>query len=85
MVRSRRLVSLNLDDCRVCGRHRAEHLCCRHTYTRVQNTMVKLSIERTEHTWNPTTDSTKASPGSKHCYAEVIARQLAAMGRAGDE
>jgi protein gp37 len=30
-------------------------------------------------TWNPVTGCTKISPGCKHCYAEVMARRLAAM------
>ncbi|MGH8671380.1 MAG: DUF5131 family protein, partial [Burkholderiales bacterium] len=37
-------------------------------------------IEWTEQTWNPTTGCTKISPGCKHCYAEVMARRLQAMG-----
>ncbi len=41
------------------------------------------SIEWTEQTWNPTTGCTKVSPGCKHCYAEVMARRLKAMGAAG--
>ncbi len=47
--------------------------------------MAESSIEWTEHTWNPTTGCTKVSPGCKHCYAEVMARRLAAMGAAGYE
>ena len=43
------------------------------------------SIEWTEQTWNPTTGCTKISPGCKHCYAEVMARRLHAMGAAGYE
>lgn len=39
------------------------------------------SIEWTEATWNPTTGCTKISPGCKHCYAEVMARRLKAMGQ----
>jgi len=31
-------------------------------------------------TWNPVTGCTKISPGCKHCYAEVMARRLNAMG-----
>jgi protein gp37 len=31
-------------------------------------------------TWNPVTGCTKVSPGCKHCYAEVMARRLVAMG-----
>lgn len=40
-------------------------------------------IEWTEQTWNPTVGCTKISPGCKHCYAEVMARRLKAMGAAG--
>lgn len=47
--------------------------------------MAESSIEWTQHTWNPTTGCTKVSPGCKHCYAEVMARRLAAMGAAGYE
>ncbi|HMW64768.1 MAG TPA: phage Gp37/Gp68 family protein [Accumulibacter sp.] len=42
-------------------------------------------IEWTEQTWNPTTGCTKISPGCKHCYAEVMAVRLHAMGAAGYE
>ncbi len=42
-------------------------------------------IEWTEQTWNPTTGCTKISPGCKHCYAEVMARRLRAMGAKGYE
>ncbi len=45
--------------------------------------MATSSIEWTEETWNPTTGCTKVSPGCKHCYAEVMARRLHAMGAAG--
>lgn len=45
--------------------------------------MAESSIEWTEHTWNPVTGCTKVSPGCKHCYAEVMARRLEAMGAAG--
>lgn len=41
------------------------------------------SIEWTEQTWNPTTGCTKLSPGCKHCYAEVMAMRLRAMGVRG--
>lgn len=41
------------------------------------------SIEWTEQTWNPTTGCTKLSPGCKHCYAEVMAMRLRAMGVKG--
>ncbi len=40
-------------------------------------------IEWTEQTWNVTTGCTKLSPGCKHCYAEVMARRLQAMGAPG--
>ena len=40
-------------------------------------------IERTEQTWNPVTGCTKISPGCKHCYAETMAKRLAAMGASG--
>ena len=42
-------------------------------------------IEWTEQTWNPTTGCTKISPGCKHCYAEVMAGRLHAMGAPGYE
>lgn len=45
----------------------------------------KTAIEWTEHTWNPTTGCTKVSPGCKHCYAEVMAQRLQAMGANGYE
>jgi protein gp37 len=40
----------------------------------------KTSIEWTEQTWNPTVGCSKISPGCAHCYAEVMARRLRAMG-----
>lgn len=40
-------------------------------------------IEWTEQTWNPVTGCTKVSPGCKHCYAEVMAHRLQAMGAGG--
>jgi len=43
----------------------------------------QTKIEWTEQTWNPTTGCTKISPGCKHCYAEVMARRLHAMGARG--
>lgn len=43
------------------------------------------AIEWTERTWNPMTGCTKISPGCKHCYAEVMARRLQAMGTPGYE
>jgi len=42
-------------------------------------------IEWTEQTWNPVTGCTKVSPGCKHCYAEVMANRLQAMGAPGYE
>lgn len=42
-------------------------------------------IEWTEQTWNPVTGCTKVSPGCKHCYAEVMAKRLQAMGARGYE
>ncbi|MEO5996348.1 MAG: phage Gp37/Gp68 family protein [Chitinophagaceae bacterium] len=42
--------------------------------------MAQSSIEWTEMTWNPTTGCSKVSSGCKHCYAEVMARRLQAMG-----
>ena len=42
-------------------------------------------IEWTEQTWNPTVGCTKISPGCKHCYAEVMARRLRAIGVKGYE
>lgn len=42
-------------------------------------------IEWTESTWNPVVGCTKISPGCKHCYAEVMARRLQAMGTPGYE
>lgn len=47
--------------------------------------MAESAIEWTEHTWNPVTGCTKISPGCKHCYAEIMARRLEAMGTAGYE
>lgn len=43
--------------------------------------MARSAIEWTEATWNPVTGCDKVSPGCKHCYAEVMARRLAAMGQ----
>lgn len=40
-------------------------------------------IEWTEQTWNPTVGCSKLSPGCAHCYAEVMARRLQAMGTKG--
>ncbi len=43
--------------------------------------MAKSTIEWTEATWNPVTGCNKVSPGCKHCYAEIMARRLKAMGQ----
>ena len=43
---------------------------------------VNSSIEWTNSTWNPVTGCTKVSPGCRHCYAEIMARRLKAMGSA---
>lgn len=45
----------------------------------------KTSIEWTEQTWNPATGCSKISPGCEHCYAEVMARRLKAIGVKGYE
>lgn len=37
-------------------------------------------IEWTERTWNPIAGCTRISEGCKHCYAERMAKRLAAMG-----
>jgi len=42
--------------------------------------MRTTKIEWTEHTWNPVTGCTKVSTGCTHCYAEIMARRLQAMG-----
>lgn len=39
------------------------------------------NIEWTDRTWNPITGCDKVSPGCMHCYAEVMARRLKAMGQ----
>lgn len=38
-------------------------------------------IEWTDKTWNPITGCSKKSTGCLHCYAEVMARRLKAMGQ----
>lgn len=43
--------------------------------------MASSNIEWTESTWNPVTGCNKVSPGCKHCYAEVMAARLQAMGQ----
>ena len=47
--------------------------------------MSQTSIEWTEQTWNPAVGCSKVSPGCAHCYAEVMARRLKAMGVKGYE
>lgn len=42
-------------------------------------------IEWTERTWNPVVGCTKVSPGCAHCYAEIMAKRLQAMGTPGYE
>ena len=42
--------------------------------------MAASKIEWTEETWNPITGCTKCSAGCLHCYAEIFARRLQAMG-----
>ncbi|MCE5174227.1 MAG: DUF5131 family protein [Bacteroidales bacterium] len=42
--------------------------------------MQTTKIEWTDKTWNPVTGCTKYSAGCAHCYAEVMARRLQAMG-----
>lgn len=47
---------------------------------------MKLSkIEWTDATWNPSTGCNKITAGCKHCYAEVMAKRLQAMGTPGYE
>ena len=41
---------------------------------------MRIKIEWTDKTWNPITGCTKYSAGCAHCYAEVMARRLKAMG-----
>jgi protein gp37 len=43
--------------------------------------MRTTKIEWTDRTWNPITGCTKKSIGCAHCYAEVMARRLCAMGQ----
>ncbi|MCL2220196.1 MAG: phage Gp37/Gp68 family protein [Chitinispirillia bacterium] len=47
--------------------------------------MAATKIEWTDATWNPSVGCSKISAGCKHCYAEVMARRLQAMGVAGYE
>jgi protein gp37 len=51
-----------------------------------RRTMTTTSrIEWTEQTWNPIVGCTKISAGCKHCYAELMAKRLKAMGTPGYE
>ncbi len=43
--------------------------------------MSESKIEWTDKTWNPITGCSKRSTGCLHCYAEVMARRLKAMGQ----
>ena len=43
--------------------------------------MSKSKIPWTEYTWNPIVGCTKISPGCQNCYAESMAKRLAAMGQ----
>jgi len=43
--------------------------------------MRTTKIEWTDKTWNPITGCTKVSAGCAHCYAEVMAHRLQAMGQ----
>ena len=45
----------------------------------------KTTIEWTEQTWNPSVGCSKITSGCNHCYAEVMARRLKAMGVKGYE
>lgn len=45
--------------------------------------MATSKIEWTEATWNPSTGCNKVTAGCKHCYAEVMAKRLQAMGANG--
>ncbi len=47
--------------------------------------MKSSRIEWTESTWNPSVGCKKVSSGCKHCYAEVMAKRLQAMGTPGYE
>ena len=42
--------------------------------------MRTTKIEWTDRTWNPVTGCTKLSTGCAHCYAEIMAHRLNAMG-----
>ncbi len=45
--------------------------------------MNKTGIEYLDYTWNPTHGCSKTSPGCDNCWAERMARRLAAMGAGG--
>jgi protein gp37 len=47
--------------------------------------MGKTKIEWTEYSLNPFKGCSKVSSGCQHCYAEVMARRLQAMGKRGYE
>lgn len=47
--------------------------------------MKPSKIEWTDATWNPSTGCNKVTSGCKHCYAEVMAKRLQAMGTPGYE
>ena len=42
--------------------------------------MRSTKIEWTQRTWNPITGCTKASPGCRNCYAEIMSYRLQSMG-----
>lgn len=42
--------------------------------------MAKTNIEWATHSWNPIVGCSKTSPGCDNCYAEKMAKRLAAMG-----
>jgi len=44
--------------------------------------MTKSKIEWTDEVWNPTVGCRRVSEGCRNCYAERMAKRLAAMGRA---
>lgn len=43
--------------------------------------MANSKIEWTNKSWNPVTGCSRVSEGCRHCYAEVMARRLKAMGQ----
>ena len=64
---------------------RKEDFCWHDTIGQNRIMSTQTSIEWTEQTWNPTVGCSKISPGCAHCYAEVMARRLKAMGVKGYE